>query len=294
MTLKEPRTPSKEEQGGLSADSVFDYIYYDAGRIASFLSQFNNAGNLKEIVQSESAERSEQQIGATKVRAGIPSVATVDRSTQTDVAAANQHSSRRVYDPIWANARTFLDYLFEREMIQRNVSKAHMGQFVLCSGSLSIIDLELMERVWKLNTVKSLMKAGGNQARKTRGKSRPTNEVTLVLELLSVLPHTIQAKFSGTANVWCGLSQDGMSMLASDIFLKHGTEIPGKWHALGILDAKPVAIIEPDQDEDFSDGQEMAAKMMALLAPVTRQLVGRPEDHFGITPLLIFREVVGS
>jgi hypothetical protein len=34
-------------------------------------------------------------------------------------------------------------------------------------------------------------------------------------------------------------------------------------------------------------------KMSANLANVSRNLLGRPRTHFGITPLLIFREVSG-
>ena len=300
MRLRELKTPSGEEQGGLSTDSVFDFLYYDARRIASFLSQFDNSGHLKEIVQNESAQRSQQKTGTVKAAGGVPLVATAEGEHSSETGATYQRDSQRVYDPIWANARTFLDYLDEWDMIQRDVTKANMGQFVLCSGGLSITDLQLMERTWKLKSVQSLIKSGQQPPSRNRQQRRAqgtlvapaTPEVDLVVDLLSIMPHTIQAKLSGMANVWCSLSQDGMSTLASDITLKHGTKIPGEWHALGILDAKPESSTLTESDPDFSDGQEIAAKMMTLLGPLAKNLLGRPEGHFGITPLLIFREVV--
>ena len=297
--LKEPKTPLGEGQGGLSTDSVYDFLYYDARRIGSFLSQFDDSGHLKEMIQKESVSRSKEGSTTVKAEGGVPLVANVDAEFSKRSSAADQQESQRVYDPLWANARAFLDYLSERGLIQRNISEAHMGQFVLCSGNLSITDLNLMEKIWKLKSIKSLIRGGNHQQlpenrkkRRASGKSVASTsspELELIIELLSVLPHTIQAKISGSANAWCNLSQDDMSTLASDIALKHGTNIPGEWHALGIMDARPDA---PDAPEvDFSDDQEIVAKLNATIAPVARDLLERPEDHFGITPLLIFREV---
>lgn len=183
-------------------------------------------------------------------------------------------------------------------MIHRDIAAASMGQFILCSGSLSITDLKLMEQTWKLRTVQSLMKSGetdsGNrQQRRAKGRNLPnsSNDLDLVFEFLGILPHTIQAKITGLENIWCSLIEDGMSTLPSDITLKHGTDIPGLWYALGVLDAKPEIRIDAELDPDFSDGQELAAKLMTVIGPLAQKILGRPEDHYGITPLLIFREV---
>ena len=63
---------------------------------------------------------------------------------------------------------------------------------------------------------------------------------------------------------------------------------------LGILDAHPD---NSEDDEsgllDFGDGAEMAVKMMGIIAPVAKNLLGRPPRCYGVTPLLVFREVTG-
>ncbi len=54
----------------------------------------------------------------------------------------------RTYDPVWNNAIDLLTYLNERGMIQRDISQAHTGQFVMAKGTLGIIDLALLQTVW--------------------------------------------------------------------------------------------------------------------------------------------------
>jgi hypothetical protein len=39
---------------------------------------------------------------------------------------------------------------------------------------------------------------------------------------------------------------------------------------------------------DLIDGKEMAAEMMIVLGPLPQSVVGRPNDHYGITPVLLF------
>ena len=298
MTSKEQETLSKEEQGGQNTVSVYDFLYYDARRIASFMSQFDDSGYLKEIVLNESIESAKKRSLKFKVGGGVPLMASGEGEYTREASRGYQLENLRVYDPTWANARAFLDVLDELNMIHRNVLDANMGQFVLCSGGLSVADLKLMEKTWKLKSVQSLIKAGAGggaenrQQRRAKGRAASNlNEVDLVIELLSILPHTIQAKISGTVDVWCSLTEDGMSTLASDITLKHGTSIPGMWHALGILDAKPEGDVFEEPEPDFSDGEELAAKLMITMGPIAKRLVGRPDNHFAITPLLIFREV---
>jgi len=294
----EQKNQSKKGQDEQAIVSVFDFLYHDARRIASFLSQFDAAGYLKEIVLGQSVERAKQRSGIAKASGGVPAVLLAGGEHSTETSASYEDKSQRIYDPVWANALSFLDLLDEKNMINKDISSANMGQFVLCSGSLSMTDLKLMERIWKLSSVQALMKLsqsepGNRKQRRAKGKpiSNSTNEIDLVIDLLGVLPHTIQAKISGNQNIWCSLTEDGMSTLPSDITLKHGTSIPGIWHVLGILDAKPEIRIDLEQEPDLSDGQELAAKVMTMLGPVAQNFLGRPEDHYGITPLLIFRRV---
>lgn len=287
---------SSKGQDGPNTDSVYDFLYHDARRIASFLSQFSNFGHLTGVTHTESAQRSKDSAGSLKAEGGLPGIARVGGEVRSDAAAQYEQTGQRVYDPLWTNALTLLDFLDERDLIKRDIGQAQLGQFVLCTGSLSISDLMMMEKTWRLSSVQKLIKAGNKV--KSGKNYNALSEIELAFDLLGIMPHTVQARLKeGYINkVWCSLNQDGLTGAVSDITLKHGTEIPGKWSMLGILDAKSKLAFEtqPQQpDPDFSEGKEIADKMLRLIAPIARSFLGRPDDHYGMTPLLIFRSIDG-
>jgi hypothetical protein len=218
-----------------------------------------------------------------------------------------KEAAERVYDPLWANALTFLDYLEDRNLVERQITRVRIGQFVLASGCLSILDLGTLKGMWDLPSVRKLLEAGAqneqgmdqnrHERRRQHLERRTTDKDSLPptaqigLDLITRLPHAIQARLtSDETSIWCSLPENNLTVQSSDLALKHGSIIPGVWHMLGILDALP-------------DGSEAAVKPQSLfepivnimeqLAPLTRQLLGRPPQAYGMTPLLIFRAVTG-
>lgn len=288
--------------------SVYDFIYHDARRIASFLSQFDESGHLTQISRSAKISQEKTDVGKANASVGIA-------GGEMTRSASDQHGreSQRIYDPMWANARVFLDYLDEAGRIQRDIPRAQIGQFVLVSGTLAISDLQLMEQTWRLESVKSLMLSGFNnqlqipdlpkgqrnnphllnakRAAEQAAKAAKDG-INLFFDLIKILPHTIQARLVGSEAIWCSLARDGMTFDASDLVLKYGTEIPGNWSILGILDANPDDLdLHSTSQPSWGNGEEMAVKMVNIIAPVTRNFLGRPADFYGVTPLLIFREI---
>ena len=53
--------------------------------------------------------------------------------------------------------------------------------------------------------------------------------------------------------------------------------------------------INKDDEHDLDIQQEvsMASVLLKQIAPFARQFLGRPSNAYGLTPILIFREVVG-
>jgi hypothetical protein len=75
-----------------------------------------------------------------------------------------------------------------------------------------------------------------------------------------------------------------------DLSLKHGTDIPGQWNMLGILDAMPSPI--PAQIMiPYTGIAEHMAPTIKNFSNMGRTMLGRPPEAFGATTLLIFREV---
>lgn len=113
----------------------------------------------------------------------------------------------------------------------------------------------------------------------------------LFMDLVPTFPHTVQGTISGDEDVWCSLLPEGLTFDPSDIALKFSDTLPGTWHAIGILDALPD---EPPSGEiqkvDYLSGAAMA-KLGDAIAPMIRMFLGRPYEAYGITPLLVFREI---
>jgi hypothetical protein len=139
-------------------DSVFDFLYHDVRRIGSFLSQFDDAGHLQQITQSETASKRVRRGykislggGATVLGTGGSGNVGFERGPQEQ----GSEESHRVYDPLWANSLLLLDYLESANLLGRDVTAAHIGQFVLVSGQLSVLNAGLLPKLWESAHIKS-------------------------------------------------------------------------------------------------------------------------------------------
>ena len=72
--------------------------------------------------------------------------------------------------------------------------------------------------------------------------------------------------------------------------LKHGAILSGTWNIVGILDALP-EVVESDTSVAAALGNTPLAQVVQSLAPLVRQIMGRPAHAYGLTPLLILREI---
>jgi hypothetical protein len=300
-------TASDEARDGQENDSVLDFLYHDARRVGSFLAQFDPSGHLQQIRDSESVAKGAKRGWKFGLGGAVTEgLGKGEISYERSPLQGGTEASERVYDPLWSNARELLDYLEDRKLIQRDLPNAKMGQFVLVKGMLLVLDLAMIKGAWEKSSVKKLI-SGGLEAERKKLKGKPSavppgmSDMQLVIDLLGILPHTLQATvLDDEFRVWCCLSEASLVGLSSDIILKHGSYIPGEWSLLGVLDAypdvrpDPVAGQAPTQSID-----EMVAVLAgtvvgtvaAQMAPAAREILGRPRIAYGVTPLLIFREV---
>jgi muconolactone delta-isomerase len=184
-------------------------------------------------------------------------------------------------------------------MIERDIAKAGFGQFVLFSGALSIADLTLIKEAWKLPGMQKLLgiepsppiSRHANSSARKKAAEPDTN--AFALEMLGILPHSVQATLaSGSDQVWASLKADCLAAEPSDLTLKHGFRIPGEWSVVGILDAQPNDWLTDTPTVTAGvDGSQAVNLIFQSLAPITRNIMGKPANAYGVTPLLIFREV---
>lgn len=301
-------TASQGEQGEAEPDSVFDFLYHDSRRIASFLSQFDANGLLTSLTQGESATKGAKRGKKIGLGGESPLLGGAKVEFELSPGEAGSESLERVYDPFWANARQFLDVLTERGMIQRDIGGASIGQFVLVTGYLSIQDLAMLKDAWKAQSIQRKVKAGNGGGQKManmtatqKATAREQQENTeIFLDMLQIMPHSVHARMLTTTEdqaklVWCTLIQDFLVIPASDIALTYGEVMSGEWSMIGILSARP-EYLTPDLMQQFDEDDlglthSIIGQVSKLLAPIVRVTLGRPAAAHAITPLLIFREV---
>lgn len=310
---------SDEAPDELEPVSVYDFLYHDSRRIASFLSQFDESGLLTGITQGETATRGAKRGYKVGLGGNVPLFGGGNVDFERSPGESGGESLERAYDPFWANAREFLDALDARGLIHRDLQQARIGQFVLVRGSLIIADLKMLERVWPLASVQKVMAASATAAaepeeevygnrqqrmaaqakqRKQQPKGVP-DEIQMVMDILPHLPHSGQFHLiADDFAVWAPASEDALVGLMSDLVLKHGAKIAGEWAMVGILDALPY-----DEGDEGLTPMEMIragmtsdgiAKAALQLAPFIRIALGRPLLSYGVTPLLVFREIAAD
>jgi hypothetical protein len=296
---------------------VYDFLYHDSRRVGSFLAQFDYFGHLQQITATETATKGTKPGYSLKLAGNVPMPGTFEGAEGSvtlgrEPSQTGSEAQERVYDPLWSNARALLDYLDERNLIQRDVTAGRLGQFVIASGSLSILNMGLLPAIWEAagvreagvrqsveNAKRQWNASPENKALKPPDRARIEKEFLKAaeknaqggLDVLPLFPHSAQCTIAGlNFSVWSTLGLDGMVGTVGDLSLKHGTEIPGEWHLLGVLDALPNPI--PPQIPIVNTGSPMhMGVLMKNLSNLGRLLLGRAPESYGVTALLLFREV---
>ena len=132
MSDEEASDKAPDEQKN---DSVFDFLYYDRQRVGSFLAQFDDSGHLQQVKASDSASKGTKRglkIGAGASYFGTGGNLNFERSPGEHGVEATE----RIYDPLWSNALTLLDYLESANLICRDVAAGHL---TATFGTLSVL-----------------------------------------------------------------------------------------------------------------------------------------------------------
>ncbi|MFB9969348.1 hypothetical protein ACFFMP_04505 [Pseudoroseomonas cervicalis] len=303
--LKKDGQKSSVEQDRPASLSVYDFLYHDARRIGAFLAQFEASGLLQSVKETRGIEDSETSKAGANAGAKIPALASTAGHFENQAGSVSREAIERHYDPFWTRALSLLTQLQNAGLLERDPWAAELGNVVLVSGSVVLADLSMMKTVWEKSAVRAAIMAGqptpnleSRAVRKAVNAGRPLNEADLMLQLLPMLPHSPQARILGKdASLWCTLEEEAIVGRASDLILKYGALVSGEWSVVGILDARPY---DPEHlTEDGKPLVELLASVVATpigqmavrLGTIAQASLGRPPEAFGITPLMIFREL---
>lgn len=306
MQLTTLNNRSDEVDEDQSTDSVFDFLYFDAKRAASLLSQFNEIGHIVSQNRRRSVGHARTSEGQGEVSGGLAGVASAKGSHKTAEASNSLDESNDGLDPYWTNALSLMDELDGRQMISRDLEKARVGEIVLCEATISIRDLSLLQEMMSIPELTDLISMQQREKGTNRGKM--DKQTKLMVQVFSKLPSGLQLEaVTDDGTIWATLAEQSLIVGAADLILKHGSDVPGKWHVLGMLDALPrnkgggqstsdLSVIASvfNQLTTMSPEAVLTNGVRSLydsLAPFGRLLMGRRDHQFGITPLLIFRQI---
>ncbi|MFT8896470.1 MAG: hypothetical protein ABF968_05840, partial [Acetobacter sp.] len=203
--------------------------------------------------------------------------------------------------------------LSNMNLIKYSTEECGIGSILSISGFLSVIDMATIKDIWsnptmrKMSSDQAAKDAGIGPGRQARKAIRDQNKsIDAAFDLLTTLPHlTAATLIEGDVKVWGTLRREGLITPPEELAVKYGHSISGQWTMLGIIDSAPdeTSLTDdsvPPEDSINDDGQTISvtldgenslAKLAKFLSATARRLMGRPSDHFGITPLIISRSI---
>lgn len=287
---------AQEEQ---PIDSVFDILYSDTPRIHSLYAQLFNDGLLtslrKKFISGETKGNTATVQGKIEANAGIPLIAGgkaegniggAVKSENTDAEELEQNFDTRL-----TLVSSFLDRLDELGFIKRNIQQASIGSIVLISGKVSMLDIGFIQKIWD----PALTLALSQQQKKTPVERSFTQKNQKAIgDVFKKLPENTTLHVTDESNqFWAILDNPHMISKPSSLALMHGATVKGQWNILGILDAYPDFLDEQETNQPMEEmlSDTLFMKAYTQMFEAMRPMMGRPSSSYGITPLLIFREI---
>lgn len=270
------------EQESPSEEYLSDYAYIDSVRLSHYYGQLSKYGLVTQA--KHSSKTSGKDLARLKVKAVVLEGAGHHES-------GSEEAVELQVDPAFSRPQETLDALYEAGYIGETISAARIGSLVLTKGHLSIFDIRMLKNMWP--QIAEMVTASEtshitNLGQRQKAQAAKKKENNVLAEIISQVPHSIQGTFlTDAGDAWFTLQPEYLRINAEDIAFKHGADLSGEWHVLGIVDALPddLATQLEAPARVNSEIEEGLRGMLGML----RMVLGRPLHRYGITPIMIFR-----
>ena len=162
----------------------------------------------------------------------------------------------------------------------------------MISGSMSLLDQRLIKPIAPI-LVRGAFASSGNNKSKHNSNSKSLENA--FRDFLTMVPFTVQGElkcFTSNEECWFILKPEYLATDPADLSLMYGASIPGRWHMLGIVDARPDHLQKTGNQEHTGLNQSSEMKQaLSTMIDAIKEIIGRPQQCYGITPVMIFREV---
>jgi hypothetical protein len=271
----------------LEKDSPVDFLYLDKQRIASLIGQLSDRGVL--IGYKSSVTKTQGK----EARAGGTVVVAKAEGTSSRTSS---ESAEETYDPFWTHAFSFIQDLEANFAVP--LETARLGSLVKFDGLVQFLDLRIMRNLWE-PSVRAFLQAQTQtpQTESTRKERREQRRqqpqvpdiIKIGLDILKEVPHLLHMTFLAQSGFrfWAAAQPSYLTISSEDLVMKFGAVMDGLWTVVGIVDGRIGVPPEPLKLSPVLDGVVTA---MAGL----REAIGRPQDHWGLTPIAIYAPLRGA
>jgi hypothetical protein len=270
------------EQSSPSEEYLSDYAYIDSVRLSHYYGQLSKHGL---VTQAKHMSKTlGKDFGNFKVKAVL-----AEGGGHHEVAS--EQSIETQVDPSFSRPQETLDALYDAGYIGETISNARIGSLVLAKGSLSVFDIRMMKEMWPFigdsqATAETAHITNPSQRQKAHAAKKKEHDSNA--KIIAQVPHSVQGTFTtDDGDAWFTLQPEYMRINPEDIVFKHGCDLGGEWHVLGIVDALPDHLA-PDSDAASRVSSDIENALRFMLS-MLRLTLGRPPHRYGITPIMIFR-----
>ncbi len=251
-------------------DALYDFLYRDSNRIASYYSQIFR-GHLSSMEKSVSERRNTDVTGKVDLH-----VVSADRK----VTSETLEGDKRVFDPHDLIATDVLSFLVSNDHVLDDVVNAPHSSLVIVKGTVVFIDRLIAEVA-----VIAFDNMINSQPQKPK-----TQEEKSTLQGLKVLKDALQKislpsafilQTSEGTQVVGTIKEAGMEEAISNYYFKHGTSGLSDVYMVGVKEVPSASFALPDS-QLFGAGQQMAQALSNMLFP---------PDAIRITPIALFRKL---
>lgn len=262
-------------------ETLYDFIFIDQPRIRSLYTQlFTGFLAERETIASESNRR-----GRSLQAGGDPfgSIASVNEQEVSDSSASR-------IDPHDLVLKDVLSRLSELGMICHDPAGAAPGNFLLLKGRVGIVDFSLCQGLLSLlPDILGIAEEGPSPRNKQRARADRNERklATLLQKISALVPWSVTVLLQNDdVTAWGAISKEALRADPGHIMLKSGPVLAGQWYMLAIVDVAP-----NDEAGTITGLSEFAQGLLDGLASI-RVAVGKPDHCIGVTPLLVFRELL--
>jgi hypothetical protein len=276
MKSENAESPRISPAGPESAE-ISDFLYVDRARVSALYAQLFPQGLLTTVKTSASQSFSDDSNIGTDVKL---------LKAETKSSESGSEGIERMFDATWSIPLEVLDRLKYLSLVKNSLRDANagLGSVILEECYIRVIDFSSMEDLWE-PAVRSFLSTNPEAA------TFSLEALPNISEVLRAMPRAIHAHFlSASGFLWSSLQPSGLTISVTDLTLKYGGTVAGKWNLLYLVDAWADSGNPPDISQ-WSGGPLIDGIHTAMHG--LRELMGRPKNWIGITPLMIFRSAAG-